>query len=109
MWRLSIMRAQFLSPGDEDAVSARVMITKCLQTSIDHQIAQVLICAMDPIKLRMRYLIGFFVAAVLTAAVLRHFLHVQVGFTREEIRSGVLITASIAIFFTAIVFRWRRL
>ena len=36
----------------------------------------------------MRYLIGFFVAAVLTAAVLRHFLHVQVGFTREEIRRG---------------------
>ena len=57
---------------------------------------------MDPIKLRMRYLIGFFVAAVLTAAVLRHFLHVQVGLTREEIRSGVPITASIAIFFTAI-------
>ena len=63
---------------------------------------------MDPIKLRMRYLIGFFVAAVVTAAVLRHFLHVQVGFAREEIRSGVLITASIAIFFTAIFFRWRR-
>jgi hypothetical protein len=43
---------------------------------------------MDSIKLRMRYLIGSFVAAVLTAAVLRHFLHVQVGFTREEIRGG---------------------
>jgi hypothetical protein len=63
---------------------------------------------MDPTKLRMRYLIGFFVAAAPTAAVLRHFLHVQVGFTREEIRSGVLTTAGIAIFFTVIFFRWRR-
>jgi len=63
---------------------------------------------MDPIKLRMRYLIGFFVAAVLTVAVLRHFLHVQVGFTREEIRRVGLIPAGVAIFFTAIVFRWRR-
>jgi hypothetical protein len=64
---------------------------------------------MDPIKLRMRNLIGFFVAAVPTAAVLRHFLHVQVGVTREEIRRGGLITAGVAIFFSAIVFPWRRL
>jgi len=43
---------------------------------------------MDPIKLRMRYLVGFFLAAVLTAAALRHILHVHAGFAREEIRVG---------------------
>ena len=63
---------------------------------------------MDPIKLRMRYLVGFFVAAVLTAAALRHVLHVHAGFAREEIRTGVLITAGIGIFFAIVLFRWFR-
>jgi hypothetical protein len=63
---------------------------------------------MDPTKIRMRYLLGIFLAAVVTAAALRHFLHVQVGFTREEIRAGGLITAAIGIFVAAAFFRWRR-
>ncbi len=63
---------------------------------------------MDPIKLRMRYLVGFFVAAVLTAAALRHVLHVHAGFAREEIRLGVLITAGIGIFLAIVLFRWFR-
>jgi hypothetical protein len=49
-----------------------------------------------------------FLAAVVTAAALRHFLHVQVGFTREEIRTGGLITAAIGIFLAVAFFRWRR-
>jgi len=60
---------------------------------------------MDPIRLRMRYLVGFFVAAVLAAAALRHILHVHAGFEREEIRTGVLITAGIGIFLVIVLFR----
>ena len=63
---------------------------------------------MDPIKLRMRYLVGFFVAAVLAAAALRHILHVHAGFAREEIRTGVLITAGLGIFLAIVLFRWFR-
>ena len=40
---------------------------------------------MDPTKIRMRYLLCILAAAVLTAAVLRHALHVHAGFTRKEI------------------------
>jgi heme/copper-type cytochrome/quinol oxidase subunit 4 len=63
---------------------------------------------MDPIKLRMRYVVGFFVAAVLTAAALRHVLHVHAGFAREEIRIGVLIAAGVGIFLAIVLFRWSR-
>jgi hypothetical protein len=61
---------------------------------------------MDPTKFRMRYLLGIFLAAVVTAAVLRHFLHVQVGLAREDIRAGVLITAAIGITLLIAFFRW---
>jgi hypothetical protein len=63
---------------------------------------------MDPTKLLMRYLLGIFLAAVLTAAALRHFLHVQVGLAREDIRTGVLITAGIGIFLMVAFFRSSR-
>jgi len=63
---------------------------------------------MDPTKLRMRYLLGILVAAVVTAAALRHFLHVEVGFSREEIRTGVLIAAAMGILLGAVFFRWKR-
>jgi hypothetical protein len=63
---------------------------------------------MDPTKLRMRYLVGILVAAVVTAAALRHFIHVEAGFSREEIRSGILTTAAIRKFLAVVFFRWRR-
>jgi hypothetical protein len=63
---------------------------------------------MDPIKFRMRYVIGFLIAAAVTAAALRHFLHVQVGLSREEIRNGVLLTAAIGIVLLIAFFRWKR-
>ena len=66
---------------------------------------RVLVCIMDPTKLRMRYLLGIFLAAVATAAVLRHVLHTQVGLAREDIRTGVLITAGVGIFLLAGLFR----
>ena len=69
---------------------------------------RVLLCVMDPTKLRMRYLLGIFLAAVVTAAVLRHVLHTQVGIAREDIRTGVLITAAAAIFLLIASFRRSR-
>jgi hypothetical protein len=69
---------------------------------------RVLLCAMDPTKLRMRYLLGIFLAAVVTAAALRHFLHVHVGIAREDIRTAVLIAAAVGIFLFIAFFRWSR-
>ena len=66
------------------------------------------LCVMDPTKLRMRYLLGIFLAAVVTAAVLRHVLHTQVGIAREDIRTGVLMAAAVAIFLFIAFFRRSR-
>ena len=49
-------------------------------------------------------LLGFFVAAALSANVLRHLLHVP----REEIRNAVLRTAAIAMFLAVVFVRWKR-
>jgi hypothetical protein len=62
---------------------------------------------MDPTKYRMRYLLGILVAAVVTAALLRHFLHVDAGFTRTEILIGALIVA-IGLFLAVFLFRSAR-
>ena len=69
---------------------------------------RVLLCVMDPTKLRMRYLLDIFLAAVVTAAVLRHVLHTQVGIAREDIRTGVLIAAAVAMFLLIAFFRRSR-
>ena len=63
---------------------------------------------MDPTKLRMKYLLGFLAAALVTAAALRHLLHVQAGFTREEIRAGVLTIIGIVVLLAIAFFRTRR-
>jgi hypothetical protein len=62
---------------------------------------------MDPTKIRMRYLLGIIFAAVLVAAVLRHFLHVHAGFTRQEILIGALIAATVCLFLAWAFFRQR--
>jgi hypothetical protein len=59
-------------------------------------------------KIRFRYLLAIFLAAVLTAAVLRHVLHVQTGFTRKEILDGALAAAAICVFLAVVFFRRRR-
>jgi hypothetical protein len=63
---------------------------------------------MDPTKIRMRYLLITLLAAVITAAVLRHVLHVKAGFTRMEIFEGALACLALAIFFGLALRYWRR-
>jgi hypothetical protein len=57
----------------------------------------VLNAPMDPTKIRMRYLLAILFAAIIVAAVLRHVLHVNAGFTRLEILEGALACAGLAI------------
>jgi hypothetical protein len=66
-----------------------------------------LIYAMDPTKYRMRYLLAILVAAIVTAALLRHFLHLDGGYTRTEILIGAL-TAAAGVFLTIFLFRLAR-
>jgi len=63
---------------------------------------------MDPTKIRFRYVLGILLAAVLTAAVLRHVRHVQAGLTRKEILAGALAAAAIGVLFAMVFFRRRR-
>ena len=67
-----------------------------------------LFSGMDPTSFRMRHLLAVVVVAGITAAVLRHFFHVHVGLSREEIRTGALIAATVAIFLAVILFRRKR-
>jgi hypothetical protein len=46
---------------------------------------------MDPTRFRLRHVLGMIAAAALTAAALRHFVHVDGGFSREEIRTCALV------------------
>jgi uncharacterized membrane protein YeaQ/YmgE (transglycosylase-associated protein family) len=66
------------------------------------------LCCMDPTNFRLRYLLGILLAAVVTAAALRHFLHVDFGYSREQIRLLALIPAVIGIFLVLAFVRWRR-
>lgn len=46
---------------------------------------------METLNARAWQVVGTVMAALLIAAVLRHVLHVHVGYSREEIRAGALI------------------
>ena len=63
---------------------------------------------MGPDQFRMRYVIGFLIAAVVTAAGLRHFLHVQVGLSREAIRKRGFADRRDRILLLIAFFRWKR-
>ena len=52
---------------------------------------------MDPTKIRMSYLLVVLFAAIITAAVLRHVLHVHAGFTRREILEGALACVGLTV------------
>lgn len=55
---------------------------------------------MATLNARAWHIVGTVAAALLVAAVLRHVLHVHVGYSREEIRAGALVG------FLAILLAW---
>ena len=57
---------------------------------------------MESLNLRFRYVLAFLVGAVITAAVLRHAVHVYGGISREDIRAGALM--AIPVVALAIIF-----
>jgi hypothetical protein len=59
---------------------------------------------MDPTRFRLRHVLGMIAAAALTAAALRHFVHVDGGFSREEIRTYALV-ATVLVVLVIIFFR----
>jgi hypothetical protein len=63
---------------------------------------------MDPTKLRMRYLLVILFAAIIVAAVLRHVLHVNAGFTRFEILEGALACVTLTVLLGLVLRRRRR-
>jgi hypothetical protein len=62
---------------------------------------------LDPLNSRLKYFLMAVFAAVLTAATLRHIIHIYGGFTRQEIRLGaiVAIAAIAAIAFAVTILR----
>jgi hypothetical protein len=64
---------------------------------------------MDPTSIRLRTLLGILAAAVVTAAALRHFAHVQAGLSRETIRADALLAAGLIAALIAVEFFKNRL
>jgi hypothetical protein len=65
------------------------------------------VARMDPLDRRFRYVIAFLIGALITAAALRHVLHVYGGITREEMRWDALMAIS-AVALAIIFFRRMR-
>ena len=63
--------------------------------------------AMHRLAKRVRYILAVLFAAVITAAALRHSIHVYGGFSREEIRGDPLL-AVLCVVAAVVVFRRRR-
>jgi hypothetical protein len=63
---------------------------------------------MDPTRIRMRRLILILLAAVLTAALLRHTLHVEGGLTRKQILAAALVALAVGTIATVAFSRWKR-
>jgi hypothetical protein len=62
----------------------------------------------DPLSFRFRYFLAILFAAVVTAAALRHFAHVNGGLAREEIRTDALIAAALIGVLLIIIFVRRK-
>jgi hypothetical protein len=63
---------------------------------------------MDELNARLRYLVAFVIAAVITAAVLRHSLHIYGGLPREEIRVNAMTALIPAVSFLLILLARKR-
>ncbi|SDS76581.1 hypothetical protein SAMN05444158_7087 [Bradyrhizobium canariense] len=62
---------------------------------------------MDSLNLRFRYVLAFLIGAAITAAALRHAVHMYGGIPREEIRVGALMAIP-AVALVIIFFRGKR-
>ena len=62
---------------------------------------------MESLDLRVRYVLAFVIGAVITAAALRHGVHVYGGISPEEIRTGSLVAIP-AVALALIVLRKKR-
>jgi hypothetical protein len=62
---------------------------------------------MNSLDQRFRYVLAFLIGAVITAAALRHAVHVYGGISREEIRAGALMAIP-AVALAIIFFRRKR-
>ena len=62
---------------------------------------------MDSLNLRFRYVLAFLIAAVITAAALRHGVHVYGGISPEETRNDAIMAIP-AVALAIIVFRRKR-
>jgi hypothetical protein len=74
--------------------------------SISRSFWQGLVSRMDSLNLRFRYVLAFLIAAVITAAALRHGAHVYGGISPAEIRSDAIMAIAVAL--AIIVFRRKR-
>ena len=59
---------------------------------------------MDSLDQRFRHVLAFLIGAVITAAALRHAIHIYGGISREEIRAGALVAVP-AVALAIIIFR----
>ena len=75
--------------------------------SITRSLWQGLLSRMDSLNLRFRYVLAFLIAAVITAAALRHGVHVYGGISPEEIRNDAIMAIP-AVALAIIVFRRKR-
>jgi hypothetical protein len=62
---------------------------------------------MDPLTFRFRYFVAIVFAAVVTAAVLRHVVHIYGGLSREDIRFDALVGV-VLVSLVAIIYRRMR-
>lgn len=63
---------------------------------------------LEVLNTRFRHVVVSLFAAVVSAALLRHTVHVYAGIDREEIRAGALIACFIMVFFLVLFMLKRR-
>ena len=62
---------------------------------------------MDPLTFRFRFVVAMLFAAVITAAILRHVIHIYGGLSRENIRLDALLGV-VFVIGIGIIWRWTR-
>jgi hypothetical protein len=73
-----------------------------------HQFWQGVARRMASLDQRFRYVLAFLAGAVITAAALRHGIHIYGGIPREDIRTGALMAIPLVALAIILFRRWRR-